>query len=1193
MTPIQDHERSGLGWWLSLLSAGVPVIEVRVLGPMEAVVDGGPADLGGPRQRCVLSRLVAEGGRVVSVDRLIEDLYADEAPPRALAAVQSYVSHLRRVLEPGRAPRASAEVLVTSPPGYALRLEREAVDAWRFEDQVRRAAGMDDPAAVHERLSGALACWRGGAFEEFAGMAWADLEASRLDELRLAAAERLAEVALRLGRAAETAAELARLAAEHPLREETWRLLALALYQSGRQGDALAALRRARDHLATELGVDPGPALRGLEEDILAQAPHLAPSPQPPPSRPAPVPSSPAATATTAASSTTAAASSTTAAASSTTAAASSTTASAASALPGEPFIGRDAELAAAMRTAAEAAAGRMRIVLVAGEAGTGKTALAGQVRQRLAEQGWIAVTGRCREDEGAPPGWPWAEALRQLMVTAAPAAPEALAPLLTDGAPVDGDAPAARFRLHRAVAAYLEAASGSAPLLVVLDDLHRADRETLAILSSITADLDQGAGARTLVLGTYRRAEAGEPLSDCLAALAGREPARITLGGLDAAAAAELIRAAAARAVDDATIQVIAERTGGNPFFLKETARLLDAEGAAAATSGVPAGVAEVLARRIARLPAIAQTILAQAAVIGMESGVDVLADVSGAAPDVVLDAVEAGLVTGLVTEPEAGRIRFAHALVRDTLYGGLSRLRRSRLHARAAQAIEGHSRGDVAALAYHFAQAGTEPAAAARYARLAAGQAEQRFAYHEAARLWEQAIACLDRARDADGAHGEDGARAADGGHGEDGARGADGGHGEDGADAAARLELVLGLVRALAHIGELTRARSWRHDAVRAALPLGDPALLARVITAFDVPTLWPTHEYHVTDHELIDAVERTVTELPPGDRLLRCRLLATLAFELDGAEPERGYQASAQAVELARGAGDPAALTIALNGRFFQSYRHDGLEERHRLGAELLALSAKPVTAEALAHLMLMTAHSGAADFAAADRHAAEAGKIADRYNLPVIATRVTAYRALRSALGGDAAAADDGYLAVADQMGRLGMWQHGAALRLLGRFSIHVTQDRAADSVPGLAQMHGSPPWSGLLSEMYALALAAAGRTDEARATARRPRPIFRDMFWLFMTGVRGLLGIAIDDRQRADAAYKALLPFAGRPAGADTGAITLWPTALILGDLARHLGRPGPDTYYRQALTVAGQAKVDSWARAARDRLAR
>ena len=177
------------------------MIGVRVLGPLEVMVDGKPADLGGPRQRCVLARLIAERGRVVSADRLIEDLYADEAPPRALAAVQSYVSHLRRALEPERAAWAPAGVLVTSPPGYAVRLGRDAVDAWSFEEAVHSAAGLDDPAAVHARLSAALAAWRGVAFQEFGGMPWADLEASRLDELRLTAMELRAEATLRLGHA--------------------------------------------------------------------------------------------------------------------------------------------------------------------------------------------------------------------------------------------------------------------------------------------------------------------------------------------------------------------------------------------------------------------------------------------------------------------------------------------------------------------------------------------------------------------------------------------------------------------------------------------------------------------------------------------------------------------------------------------------------------------------------------------------------------------------------------------------------------------------------------------------------------------------------------------------------------------------------------------------------------------------------
>ena len=844
------------------------MIRVRVLGPLEVTVDGVLASVGGPRQRCVLARLIAGHGQVVSADRLIEDLYADEAPARALAAVQSYVSHLRRALEPGRAAWDRAGVLTASPPGYALRLGYDMVDAWSFENQVHQAAGQDDPGVVHSRLSPALASWRGPAFQEFGGLPWADLEASRLEELRLTATEMRAAAALRLGRAAQMVADLDQLTAEHPLREEAWRLLALALYQTGRQGDALAALRRARARLAEELGVDPGPVLRELESGILVQAAHLsAPAPSPPRAHAVAVTGQPGTDRTPAAAA---------------------------------PFVGRDAELAQALDAAADAAAGRLRVVLVTGDAGAGKTALAGRVSQRAAAEGWAVTTGRCPEHEGAPAGWAWAQALRQLAATAAPVEPQALATLLTDTPQQDGDAAAARFRLHRAVAGYLEEVSRAAPLLVVLDDLHRADGETLAILADVTADLAAG---RILVLATYRPAEPSEQLSGCLATLAAREPARITLRGLDAAAAAELIQATCTRPVDGQTARAIAERTGGNPFFIRETARLLDSEGALAATTEVAAGVREVLQRRIARLPATAQTILRQASVIGTEIDVDVLGDVAGTDEQVLLDAIEAGLLTGLVTEPGPGRVRFAHALVRDTLYHGLSGLRRSRLHARAGDAIERHSPGEVSALAYHLAEAGTDPVKAARYCGLAAAQAEQRFAYLEAARLWEQALVCLDQA---------------------------------GGAPARDRLEPVLGLVGALAHTGQLARARSYRHDAVRAAQPLDDPVLLARVITAFDVPRLWYSHEYGVPDDELVGVAEQTLARLPPGDQPLRCRLLTTLAFELNGAESERGYQASAQAVEMARRLGDPDVLTIAINGRYMQSFRNDGLAERREAG-----------------------------------------------------------------------------------------------------------------------------------------------------------------------------------------------------------------------------------------------------------------
>jgi DNA-binding SARP family transcriptional activator len=850
----------------------VSVIAIRVLGPMEVVVDGVPVNVGGPRQRCVLARLIAGHGEVVPAGRLIEDLYAGDAPRAAHAAVQSYVSRLRRALEPGRAAWARAGILVASPPGYAVRLADGAVDAWSFEREVRQVAGLGDPAAVHGRLSAALACWRGGAFEEFGGLSWADLEASRLEALRLAAVETRADAALRLGRAAQIVADLERLTAEHPLREEGWRLLALALYQSGRQGDALAALRRVREMLAEELGVDPGPALRDLERDILAQEPHLS------------VPSN----------------------------------------RPGVPMNG--------------------------------------------------------------------------------PGAPEA--------------------------------------------------------------------------------------------------PARV-------------------------------------PW--------------------APDGIREALPQRIAALPASARTLLLQMSVIGAEAEASVLAEIADVEESVLLEALDAALRAELVTEPAPGRIRFAHALVRDTLYGSLSRLRRSRLHARVAAIMERRSPGDAPGLAHHFALAGTDPAKAARYCGLAAGQAEQHCDFREAARLREQALELLDQNREPDSV--------------------------APGADARDRLELVLGLVRALAHDGQLAIARSLRLHAVRGALPLNDPALVARMVTALDVPRVLFFRESGETDRELVGVAERLLCELPAGDHPIRCRLLTTLAIELEDAETERGYQAATQAVAMARRLGDPDLQTMALIGRWTESFRCEGPGERLRIGGELLVVSGKPVTAEAVARGMLMAASCGIADFLAADWHAAEAARIAERFQLPTIEVAVSLYRAMRTALNGDPDTAAERYRGAARQLGRLGLRLHGAAVDAVARSALLIMADRTAE-------IAAQPSLADFLPELYALGLAAAGYDAEARSVAGPPLPLRHDRLWLFMTGVRGLLGIAVDDRERASSAYDALLPYAAQPAGTESMLVPCWPTAQILGDLARHLGLPRADAHYRDALAIGERAGVQPWRDAAANRLA-
>lgn len=277
------------------------MLRLRVLGALDASVDTGAGvlrpDLGGPRQRSVLALLLVARGQVVSVDRLVEDLWNGEAPPRAIGALQAYVSHLRRALEPDRAPRTPATVLVSEPPGYAIRVPPDAVDAWRFEALVRQAAEPDRQPQARALLQQALDLWRGPAYAEFGTESWAATEVGRLESLRIVARERWCEAVLTAGDADEAVLAAEVLTREYPLREEGWRLLAMGLYLTGRQADALAALRRARDILADELGMDPGAALLEVEADVLAQRlsrparPRLRfPSRSAPPARPPPPP---------------------------------------------------------------------------------------------------------------------------------------------------------------------------------------------------------------------------------------------------------------------------------------------------------------------------------------------------------------------------------------------------------------------------------------------------------------------------------------------------------------------------------------------------------------------------------------------------------------------------------------------------------------------------------------------------------------------------------------------------------------------------------------------------------------------------------------------------------------------------------------------------------------------------------------
>ncbi|MEV4564538.1 BTAD domain-containing putative transcriptional regulator [Nonomuraea sp. NPDC049419] len=946
------------------------MVSFGVLGPLTAVGERGPIPLKGPRHRAVLARLLVARGRVVPVPWLVGDLW-EEPGQGAVGAVQTFVGALRKALEPDRPPRTPSRLLVTSPPGYALRAEPDAVDAWRFESALTDAASR--PAAeAYRLLDAALKLWRGPAYAEFADQDWARGEAARLDELRLLAVERRAEAGLAAGLAAECVADLEAHVSAHPLREDGWHLLARSLYATGRQGDALGTLRRARNTLLTELGVDPGEPLRALESDILSQAPHLTPPPAKRPTgpseraentsrkTPAPedevtaLPVAHLAARKTAAPGAQATGLATAHLAAGAPEARATGLAAAHFAVAEHPFVGRHAELAELGRAAAcVATSGRSRLVLISGAAGAGKTALVDTLARRLRATGWQTAPPTC-------------ETLETVVV-----------------------------------------AAREAPVLLVFDDLHEADEETLAVFARLATGLGP---ARVLIVGTYRSTDLTIPLTEALGRAARAEPVRVYLGGLTESEVRELVGALATREPVDAHIRTIQRRSAGNPFFVRELTRLWESDGDAALHT-VPAGVRDVIRHRLAGLPGAARTHLRQAAVIGQEVDLDVLTELAGD-EDAVLDSVESALLAGFLVERDADRLRFAHALVQETLYDDVARARRARWHAAVAGIVERTRPGEVETIAHHCVRSEGRAGdlRTARYARAAAERAEHRSAPHEAARLWHATLTALDRAirktptpsrttpaapdrvaadrtpsapagpdRAAAGHTSSDrAARDEAGGSGlarpsgweeaaSSGSPVSGGGtvvaphpEGAEGTLLEERLVAVMGLGRALAVTGRLQESRRLRAEAVDVAEVLGDPLLTATVIGSFDVPANWTTNDDPALSERLVAAAERTLAALPDDTTSVslgryaaeRARLLITIAMERRADPGRRADQAAREAESIARRLGDRTLLAYALNGRALQTFHRAGLApERAAIGEELLTLAAAAPPAQA--------------------------------------------------------------------------------------------------------------------------------------------------------------------------------------------------------------------------------------------------
>ncbi|MGZ4607735.1 MAG: BTAD domain-containing putative transcriptional regulator [Blastococcus sp.] len=679
----------------------------RVLGPLEVTgSDGRALDLGGAKPRALLTLLLAEAGRVVSVDRIVTALWGDDPPPTVTGTLQAYVSHLRRVLEPDRGPREAPDVLLTRPPGYLLRVDPADLDLLRFAALVEegdRAVTQGNPAAGVPLLDQALALWRGEPLAELGDQPAAATDRLWLAELRVRARERRCDALLAMGRPEAAVPDLQHLVAENPLRERLWARLVTALYAADRQADALDACRRCAELLRDELGIDPGPELRDLEQAVLRQDPRLLERvPRPVlPRTPEP---------------------------------------SAALVPDSDTMVGRRPELAQLRAVAGQVTGGRAAVLVVEGEAGIGKTRLAEAAAEAGRAAGWTVAWSRCADDAGAPALWPWTQALEQL-------GQAELTPVSESGA----DADAARFRLFQDLRARLTAAAADRPALVVLDDLQGADTTSVQLLGLLARHLPR---APVLLVVTARTVgeELPEAVADCLARMA-REPTVtcLRLTGLGTDDVAALLAAQLGVPGERSLAAAVHDRTGGNPFFVVELSRwMVGAHDLNLDSVPVPPSVVEVLRTRLARLPRATREVLQLAAVAGREVGLDVL-EAAGTPAEEVLAALDSAVAVGLVVE---GRRpwswRFTHALVQEVLVGDLPALRRAQLHARIGAALERGTPDDalVERLAHHYVEAVpvSGPAPARRYSAAAAAAARARLAHGEAAGHTRRALALLD---------------------------------------------------------------------------------------------------------------------------------------------------------------------------------------------------------------------------------------------------------------------------------------------------------------------------------------------------------------------------------------------------------------------------------------------------------------
>jgi len=1060
--------------------------------------------LPGRQGQLLLAYLAYHRTRACPRYELEDVLWPKNAPVSSDSALSSLLSKLRRALGPDAlAGRAELRLALPEP----LWVDTEALaDAVEIAVQALDDRRWEDAAA---QARAALALGAEPFLAECDGP-WVRDRRRDVEGLRLRALEALGEAGLRLGgRELDAAEHAARTAIGlAPFRESAHRLLMEVHEASGNPAEALRAFDDLRQMLRDELGTAPGPAVMALHARLLrgdgppAQAPvavEFAPGPLPAPLK--------AATAR-------------------------------------HAFVGRE-EALGALHEAWDAAAGdERRLVLLAGEAGIGKSRVAAEFTRTIHRDGAVVLFGRF--DETGPGayqpvlemlrGWSGGAALTGPAQRLGPRAADLAALLPELGAPPTGrpaiqsEAGVERQRLFDALAALLAEIAAGAPLLLVFDDLQWADSPTLQMLRHL---IRAPQPRRTMFLGTYRDAEVedGHPLPELIASL--RRDGMLTLVPLEGLArgeVAELVAALGSEAAPD-FVSALHGQTEGNPFFVEEIMRH------GGDLEDVPAGVREVTSRRIARLPASAREAMQVACVIGREFDFGLLEALGPLSGDELVSALDEAVAAGVLKEvsDRVGRYAFAHELVRATLYDGLSRLRRSRLHSRVGETILARHQDDLdpwlPQLARHFARAAPVegPARAIDFALAAGRRADRLLAWEEAAEHYRGAL----RARQATSA-----------------ARDRTGG------------ELLLALGASEERAG-LEGARESFATALEVARELADPVLLARA--ALGVAGPWSTLGRE--DPAVVAVLEEAIGGLGEEDSPLRARLLARLSLELYYAgQPERRMALSEEAVAIARRIGDPATLAPALDARHYVLWRPENVEERLEVAAELRRI------AEEAGDLELELEGAGwtvvdlleLGDVAGADIQIDAAAALAAVVQRPLYLWWTSLFRCTRAQLAGEFADAER-LAGETLAIGQRGHAENALHYYAMAMFNIRREQGRLGeveDAVARFIEMYPAiPAWRCT----QALAHVELGRPDAAReAFEVVAGPGFdalpRDANWLIALTLAAEVCAALGDDARARELYDLLAPHGGRNVLVGRAASCNGCASRLLGMLAGVLG---------------------------------